>query len=199
MGRDLFQAHRRHDCCAQNEGRTDHLGGATGDPGAKSTTDMSYLDDLYRARADKAGIAYVDIWDGFVDDQGRYVQDGPDFEGQTRRLRTYDGVYFTKAGAEKIGHYVEHDLRRVLSSHVLPVALPGPEEQSPAKDAVGPVLPLNATGAKKAAAFGRREAASRTGSQSARRARAQSRRSDCCTARSRRRFRLAAFEYQRRG
>ena len=117
--------------------------------GAKSTTDMSYLDELYRARADKAGIAYVDIWDGFVDDQGRYVQDGPDFEGQTRRLRTYDGVYFTKAGAEKIGHYVEHDLRRVLSSHVLPVALPGPEEQSPAKDAVGPVLPLNATGTEK--------------------------------------------------
>jgi hypothetical protein len=117
--------------------------------GAKSTSDMSYLDELYRARADKAGIAYVDIWDGFVDDQGRYVQDGPDFEGQTRRLRTYDGVYFTKAGAEKLGHYVEHDLRRVLSSHVLPVALPGPEDQSPAKDAVGPVLPLNAIGAEK--------------------------------------------------
>ena len=104
--------------------------------GAKSTTDMSYLDELYRARADKAGIAYVDIWDGFVDDQGRYVQDGPDFEGQTRRLRTYDGVYFTKAGAEKLGHYVEHDLRRVLGSHVLPVALPGPEEQPPANDNV---------------------------------------------------------------
>ena len=117
--------------------------------GAKSTSDMSYLDELYRARANKAGIAYVDIWDGFVDDQGRYVQDGPDFEGQTRRLRTYDGVYFTKAGAEKLGHYVEHDLRRVLSSHVLPVALPGPEDQSPAKDAVGPVLPLNAMGEEK--------------------------------------------------
>jgi hypothetical protein len=52
---------------------------------------------------------------------------------------TYDGVYFTKAGAEKLGHYVEHNLRRVLSSHVLPVALPGPEDQTPAKDAVGPV------------------------------------------------------------
>ena len=123
--------------------------------GAKSTTDMSYLDELYRARADKAGIAYVDIWDGFVDDQGRYVQDGPDFEGQTRRLRTYDGVYFTKAGAEKLGHYVEHDLRRVLSSHALPVASPGPEEQPPASDnvagrpAIGPVVPLSATNAEK--------------------------------------------------
>jgi hypothetical protein len=123
--------------------------------GAKSTSDMSYLDELYRARADKAGIAYVDIWDGFVDDQGRYAQDGPDFEGQTRRLRTYDGVNFTKAGAEKLGHYVEHDLRRLLGGHVLPVALPGPEEQPPASDnvagrpAVGPVLPLNATSTEK--------------------------------------------------
>jgi uncharacterized protein len=69
--------------------------------------------------------------------------------GQTRRLRTYDGVYFTKAGAEKLGHYVEHELRRVLSSPVMPVALPGPEEQSPAKDAVGPVLPLDAIGTEK--------------------------------------------------
>jgi uncharacterized protein len=115
--------------------------------GAKSTSDMSYLNELYRARAEKAGIIYVDVWDGFVDDQGRYVAQGPDFEGQTRRLRTYDGVYFTKAGAEKLGHFVERDLRRVLSSHVLPVALPGPEESSPAKGAIGPVVPLNAIGA----------------------------------------------------
>jgi uncharacterized protein len=117
--------------------------------GAKSTADMSYLNELYRARADKAGIAYVDVWDAFVDDQGRYVQDGPDFEGQTRRLRTYDGVYFTKAGAEKLGHYVEHDLRRLLGSQSVPVALPGSEEQSPAKNVVGPVLPLNVIGAEK--------------------------------------------------
>jgi uncharacterized protein len=117
--------------------------------GTRSTADMSYLDELYRARADNAGIVYVDVWDAFVDDQGHYVQDGPDFDGQTRRLRTYDGVYFTKAGAEKLGHYVEHDLRRLLSSHALPVALPGSEEQLPAKDAVGPVLPLNAMGADK--------------------------------------------------
>jgi hypothetical protein len=64
-------------------------------------------------------------------------------------------VNFTKAGAEKLGHYVEHDLRRVLGSHVLPVALPGPEEQPPANDnvagrpAVGPVVPLNSTNVEK--------------------------------------------------
>ncbi len=121
--------------------------------GAKSTTDMQYLDELYRARAEKAGIIYVDIWDGFVDEQGRYTQQGPDFQGQTRRLRTYDGVNFTTYGAEKLAHYVERELRRVLTSHIAPVALPGPEEQAPgkgapgAKPAIGPAVPLNALGA----------------------------------------------------
>ena len=98
---------------------------------------MSYLDELYRARAEKAGIVYVDIWDGFVDENGRYAVQGPDFEGQIRRLRTGDGVNFTKAGAVKLAHYVEHELRRVLSSHIVPVALPGPEEQAPRRSAVG--------------------------------------------------------------
>jgi hypothetical protein len=118
--------------------------------GPRSTTDVSYLDELYRAHAEKAGITYVDVWDGFVDDGGHFTMQGPDFEGQIRKLRSGDGVHFTKPGAVKLGYYVERELRRVLSSHTLPVALPGPE-QSPAKGGarptVGPVVPLGAIGA----------------------------------------------------
>jgi uncharacterized protein len=115
--------------------------------GTHGTTDTSYLDEIYRSRAEKAGVTYVDVWDGFVDEQGRYAQQGPDFEGQIRRLRTYDGVHFTKAGAVKLAHYVDHDLRRLLSNHLTPVALPAPDEQSPqaapgARPAIGPVVPL---------------------------------------------------------
>jgi hypothetical protein len=113
--------------------------------GPKSTSDMAYLDELYRERAERAGIYYVDIWDGFTDDQGRYAVDGPDFEGQIRRLRTADGVHFTKAGAVKLASYVDQELRRVLSNHVAPVALP--EQGAPVKSGtgrpdIGPVLPL---------------------------------------------------------
>jgi hypothetical protein len=113
--------------------------------GPKSTSDMAYLDELYRERAERAGIYYVDIWDGFTDDQGRYAVDGPDFEGQIRRLRTPDGVHFTKAGAVKLASYVDQELRRVLSNHATPMALP--EQAAPAKPGtahpdVGPVLPL---------------------------------------------------------
>ena len=119
--------------------------------GPKATGDMSYLDDLYRTEADKAGIIYVDIWDGFVDENGRYSVEGPDFEGQIRRLRTGDGVHFTKFGALKLAHLVDQELGRILANPVTPVALPSPEASAPAKPgatrpAVGPVLPLTAGG-----------------------------------------------------
>ena len=45
-----------------------------------------------------------------LDEAGRFLQQGPDFEGQTRRLRSYDGVYFTKPGARKLAHYVEREV-----------------------------------------------------------------------------------------
>jgi hypothetical protein len=118
--------------------------------GTRGTNDMSYLDELYRERAERAGIVYVDIWDGFVDENGRYVTQGPDFEGQIRRLRTGDGVHFTKVGAVKLAQYVAQDLRRVMSNRLVPVALPAPEQGSPKpggpRPAIGPVLPLTATG-----------------------------------------------------
>jgi uncharacterized protein len=120
--------------------------------GTKSTADAVYLNDIYRARAERAGAIYVDVWDGFVDEAGKYATYGPDYEGQMRRLRSGDGVYFTKAGARKLAHFVERELRRYMNSHVTPVALPaGPVEPAPApgKSAVrpiaGPVVPLTVT------------------------------------------------------
>jgi lysophospholipase L1-like esterase len=118
--------------------------------GTKASSDISYLDELYRERAERAGIIYVDIWDGFIDEDGDFAMQGPDFEGQIRRLRTADGVHFTKAGAVKIASYVDRELRRVMPSYVAPVALPGPEptpKSAPAgaRPDVGPVLPLTSS------------------------------------------------------
>jgi hypothetical protein len=120
--------------------------------GTKSSQDSAYLNELYRSRAEKAGIVYVDIWDGFVDEAGRYSPQGPDYEGQIRRLRTGDGVYFTKFGARKLAHYVEREIQRITGNKGMPVALPMPVDpgpQAPAKPggpaqrpSAGPVVPL---------------------------------------------------------
>jgi hypothetical protein len=91
------------------------------------------------------------VWDGFVDEAGRYSPQGPDFEGQIRRLRSGDGVYFTKAGARKLAHYVEREIQRSIGNRVLPLALPSePALQGPgakpgsptSRPVVGPVIPL---------------------------------------------------------
>ena len=92
--------------------------------GPKATGDATYLNDLYRAQAEKAGVIYVDVWDGFVDEAGKFASFGPDVDGQTRRLRSQDGVYFTKYGARKLAHFVEREIQRVISTRALPVALP---------------------------------------------------------------------------
>ena len=121
--------------------------------GTKSSSDASFLNDLYRARAEKAGITYIDVWDGFVDEAGRFVNFGPDFEGQNRRLRSADGVYFTKSGARKLAHYVEREIQRAMVTLATPVALPVDEpmhHQTPARGTpgvtarplAGPVIPL---------------------------------------------------------
>jgi uncharacterized protein len=122
--------------------------------GPRGTSDMLFLDSLYRDVSGKAGITYVDIWDGFVDEAGRFLQKGPDFEGQPRKLRADDGVYFTKPGARKLAHYVEREITRVLAGRSAPIALPT-EPATPDANAVpgqpaprplaGPILPLIAS------------------------------------------------------
>jgi len=123
--------------------------------GTKASADSSYLNELYRSRAEKAGIVYVDIWDGFVDEGGRYSQQGPDYEGQIRRLRSGDGVYYTKFGARKLAHYVEREIQRSIANRGMPVALPVPVDPGPQapnakpggpaqRPLSGPVVPLTA-------------------------------------------------------
>ena len=122
--------------------------------GPKGTSDMLFLNSLYRDASNRAGITYVDVWDGFVDETGRFMQQGPDFEGQIRRLRTPDGVFFTKAGARKLAHYTDREIRRVLATRSSPLALPSepltpdlnarPDGPAP-RPLAGPVLPLVAS------------------------------------------------------
>jgi uncharacterized protein len=116
----------------------------------------SYLNELYRSEAEKAGIAYVDIWGGFVDEAGNFSPQGPDYLGQTRRLRSSDGIYFTKFGARKLAHYVEREIDHIVGNKGMPVALPVPVDSGPQaanakagaaaqRPAAGPVVPLTQT------------------------------------------------------
>src|SRR5216683_1489909 len=68
-----------------------------------------------------------------------------------KRARSPDGVYFTKAGARKLAHYVEREINRLLAARSAPIALPT-EPATPDANALpgqpaprplaGPILPL---------------------------------------------------------
>jgi hypothetical protein len=100
--------------------------------------DLAALNDIARESVTKAGATYVDIWPGFVDDRDRYAASGPDPEGQIAKLRTADGVHFTKAGDRKLAHFADVELKRLMGT-----VTPSVSDQ-PATAAVTPGGPSSA-------------------------------------------------------
>jgi uncharacterized protein len=82
--------------------------------GESLSADAMAFNEFYRAYAEKAGASYLDIWEDFADESGQYTPVGPDINGQIVRLRSADGVHFTKAGARKLAHFVEPAIRHNL-------------------------------------------------------------------------------------
>lgn len=110
------------------------------------SADASAFNEFYREFSAKAGATYVDIWEAFADDGGQYSSIGPDINGQIVRLRAADGIHFTKAGARKLAHFVEPEIRRNLDEthpHENPDVAPDIANVAPSGDAgaEGPNLP----------------------------------------------------------
>jgi len=76
------------------------------------SADMAYLNGLFKARVEPAGGHFVDVWNGFVDDNGQFIASGPDVDGQVRALRAGDGINFTRAGRVKLSFFVEREMRQ---------------------------------------------------------------------------------------
>lgn len=121
------------------------------------SAEMASFNDLYRDHAAKAGATFIDVWDAFGDENGRFSAYGPDVTGQLVRLRTSDGIHFTKAGSRKLAQFVETEVRRIFdaSKPKDDAALAKIETTTPAgastlngtkvvpvKPPIGPVLPL---------------------------------------------------------
>ena len=82
----------------------------------KMTRDILAFNGIYRDAIEKAGGTFVDIWEGFVDENGKFVYTGSDINGQQVRLRSSDGINLTKAGKRKLAFYVEKPASRFLST-----------------------------------------------------------------------------------
>lgn len=79
---------------------------------ARANSDLIALNAMVKERVQAAGGTFVDVWEGFVDENGDYAAVGPQLDGQNARLRLEDGVHFSKAGSRKLAHYVEQEIRK---------------------------------------------------------------------------------------
>lgn len=84
------------------------------------SADMLAFNDMYKQAVVDVGGEFVDVWDGFVDENGAFATTGPDINGQPVRLRAADGINITKAGKRKLAFYVEKPLRKLLGTAVSP-------------------------------------------------------------------------------
>ncbi|MGY6707628.1 MAG: SGNH/GDSL hydrolase family protein [Rhizobiaceae bacterium] len=92
------------------------------------TSDMIAFNDLYRRVTEEAGGEYIDVWGGFVDEEGDFASHGPDMNGQPAQLRAGDGINITRAGKRKLAFFVEKPLNRLLADGAPPaLADHGPE------------------------------------------------------------------------
>jgi hypothetical protein len=79
------------------------------------SADAKLMNEVFREKAFINGAKYIDVWNGFMDEGGRFSAYGPDMTGQAKRLRADDGVLFTMRGNVKLAGYVEKELRRDLA------------------------------------------------------------------------------------
>ena len=112
---------------------------------ARDSEDSSFFGDIFKSRMFTASARFVDVWEGFADDEGKYVAIGPDINGNRRRLRKSDGISFTPAGNRKLAFFVENTLKRDGAVSAAPLIagleLPSRRDEPGALRAPGSVAP----------------------------------------------------------
>ncbi len=100
--------------------------------GSRTSGDFKTINDAFRVQTASAQIKYIDNWLHFANEDGQFTQYGPDVEGKIRLLRKKDGLFFTRAGYEKLGHFVsrlvQRDLREAKAERNVPLFGDVPEQ-----------------------------------------------------------------------
>jgi len=72
---------------------------------------MIQVNEIDRLAAFGGGAEFLDIFDKFATEEGKYTRNGPDLNGTTVRMRKDDGIHFSTAGADKLAFYLSQSLR----------------------------------------------------------------------------------------
>lgn len=72
---------------------------------------MVQVNEIDRLAAFGGGAEFLDIFDKFATEEGKYTRNGPDLNGNNVRMRKDDGIHLSTAGADKLAFYLSQSLR----------------------------------------------------------------------------------------
>ena len=72
---------------------------------------MNQISEVQKLAVFSGGAEYLDIYERFIDEAGRYSAHGPDLNGNRVRMRKDDGIHFSTAGADKLAFYVAQTMK----------------------------------------------------------------------------------------
>ena len=72
---------------------------------------ISQINTVQRLASFSGGAEFVDIYERFLGEDGRYSSYGPDVSGQNALMRKDDGIHFSSAGADKLAFYLSQSIR----------------------------------------------------------------------------------------
>lgn len=76
---------------------------------------MGQISGIQRLAVFGGGAEFVDIYDRFVGEDGKYSSSGPDLNGNRVRMRKDDGIHFSAAGADKLAFYLSQTIKNYYS------------------------------------------------------------------------------------
>jgi hypothetical protein len=72
---------------------------------------MGQISGIQRLAVFGGGAEFVDIYDRFVGEDGKYAKSGPDLNGNRVSMRKDDGIHFSAAGADKVAFYLSQTIK----------------------------------------------------------------------------------------
>lgn len=93
---------------------------------AEYSAAISQISNLQRMASFSGGAEFLDIYERFLGEDGKYSSQGPDVNGQTTRMRKDDGIHFSAAGSDKLAFYISQSVSTLYSGSGVTLAVADP-------------------------------------------------------------------------
>ncbi|KQX35593.1 hypothetical protein ASD04_12435 [Devosia sp. Root436] len=87
---------------------------------------ISQISNIQRLASFSGGAEFLDIYERFLGEDGKYSSHGPDVNGQNARMRKDDGIHFSSAGADKLAFYLSQTIRAFYRGGGVTIAVADP-------------------------------------------------------------------------